>query len=119
MGRRVLLTWTRTQRTLAQSSAETERIALVDTANETKAIRQFITEVLGMTPQAKLFLDATAAEAVVPRRRAGKLRHVDPRYLLAQEELEKKEFELQHVSTTECDADLSTKALGRDQLMYL
>lgn len=85
-----LLASSRTQKTVVQSSAEAELIALVDTVTKTKAIRQFITEALGITPQAEAHLDATAAEAVVRRRRAGKLRHVDMRYLLVQEELQKK-----------------------------
>lgn len=36
-----------------------------------------------------------------------------------QEQLEKKDFELQHVATPECDADLFTKALRKDQFGHL
>ena len=46
----VLLAWSRTQKSVTQSSAEAELVALVDAVNEVKAVRQIITEILGISP---------------------------------------------------------------------
>ena len=100
-------TWPVTQKRVTLSSAEAELGTLVKTSTEVIGILQ-MAEGLGRTTTAKVYVDSSAALAVVNRKGCGKLRHVRVGQLWFQEVAKSEELKYQnriaHVVAAKRDA---------------
>ena len=83
--------WSATQKRVTLSSAEAELGALVKTTTETIGVLQMV-ESLGRSLEGEIFVDSSAALAVVARKGCGKLRHVRVGQLWIQEIAEAEEL---------------------------
>ena len=113
--------WCVTQKRVTLSSAEAELGALVKTTSETIGIIQ-MAEGLGRGITGEVFVDSSAALAVVNRKSCGKLRHVRVGQLWVQQLTDDDEVRFRKVLGDENPADLSTKYLTRlrmDELLQL
>ena len=88
--------WAVTQKRVTLSSAEAELGALVKTASETIGITQ-MAEGLGRKVSGEVFVDSSAALAVVNRKGCGKLRHVRVGQLWVQQLAEEEEMSFKKV----------------------
>ena len=81
-GSHCLRTWSKTQNTVAQSSAGCELIATVTAASEALGFMA-LAEDLGMKAKTRLHIDASAALGILERRGGGvgRVRHLDVRML--------------------------------------
>ena len=89
-------TWSKTQATIAQSSAESELIASVKGAAEALGIVSLGCD-LGIDLGVRLYLDAAAALGILERRGVGRVRHLDVGTLWLQEQQLRKVVELRKV----------------------
>ena len=80
----VVKRWSRTQATLALSTAEAKYYAVVTGAAEGLGMQSMMAD-LGVTTQVRVWTDSNAAKAIASRRGLGKTRHVELRYLWLQE----------------------------------
>ena len=113
--------WCVTQKRVTLSSAEAELGALVKTTSETIGIMQ-MSEGLGREVSGEVFVDSSAALAVVNRKGCGKLRHVRVGQLWVQQLAEDEEVKFRKVLGDDNPADLCTKYLTRlrmDKLIQL
>ena len=113
--------WCVTQKRVILSSAKVELGALVKTAAGTIGILQ-MAEGQGRGLTGEVFVDSSAALAVVNRKGCGKLRHVRVGQLWVQQFTEEDEVKFRKVLGDENPADLSTKCLTRlrmDKLLQL
>ena len=76
MGTCCVKSWSKTQATIAQSSAESELIASVKGATEGLGIVSLGRD-LGLDLGIRLHLDASAALGILERKGVGKVRHLD------------------------------------------
>ena len=103
------------------SSAEAELGALVKATSETIGVLQ-MAEGLAREVTGEVFVDSSAALAVVNRKGCGKLRHVRVGQLWVQQLADEEEVKFRKVLGDENPADLSTKYLTRlrmDKLIQL
>ena len=116
-----LKSWSVTQKRVTLSSAEAELGALVKAAAEAIGITQMAAG-LGTSITSEVYVDSSAALAVVNRKGCGKLRHVRVGQLWVQQLAEEEEVRFNKIWVEENPADLSTKYLARtkiDQLIKL
>ena len=83
--------WSVTQKRVTLSSAEAELGALVKASTEVIGVLQ-MAEGLGRSTSAEIYVDSSAALAVVQREGCGKLRHVRVGQLWVQEVAENEEL---------------------------
>ena len=76
IGSHLIKTWSKTQATVAKSSAESELYGIVRATCETLGLITLI-EDLGGTASARLHMDATAVRGIVDREGVFKVRHLD------------------------------------------
>ena len=110
--------WPTTQKRVTLSSAEAELGALVKCASETLGVLQMACG-LGRKAVAELFVDSSAALAVVGRKGCGKLRHVRVGQLWVQQLAEEEELHFRKVRGEDNPADLCTKHLTRAKIDHL
>ena len=109
------------QKRVTLSSAEAELGALVKATTEAIGIMQ-MAESLGRRVEGEVYVDSSAALAVVARKGCGKLRHVRVGQLWVQEIAEAEEMKFKKVHGEENPADINTKYLTRlrmDKLLDL
>jgi hypothetical protein len=100
--------WSSTQGTIATSSGEAEYYALVKGAAEGLAI-QALGRDLGIEMDLKLWVDSTAADSIVSRIGLGRVRHMEVKYLWAQEAHQNGRFKVGKVAGERNPADVLTK----------
>ena len=115
VGSHLIKTWSKTQATIAKSSAESELYGIVRATCETLGLITLM-EDLGGTASARLHMDATAASGIVDREGVSKVRHLDVNILWLQEQLAGDKVPLLKVLGTENSADLATKHLSQDMI---
>ena len=113
LGSQCLRPWSKTQNTVAQSSAESELIAAVKAASEAWGVMS-LAEDLGMQVKTRIHLDASAALGILERRGVGRVRHLDVGMLWLQEQRLREVIEFAKVLGTDNPADLMTKQLSRE-----
>ena len=96
------------QAVVALSSAEAELYGLVRASAETMGLTPMYKD-LGTHMNGVVLGDASAALAIVARRRLGKLRHLDTNYLWIQEKAAKGDLNFKKVAGVDNGADLFTK----------
>lgn len=100
LGTPCIRTWSKTQNTIAQSSAESELLAIV----------------LGLSFSSRLHVDATAALGILERKGVGRIRHLDVGSLWLHEVQLRQKVELIKVKGTSNPADLMTENLPRESV---
>ena len=100
--------WSSTQGTIALSSGEAEYYALVKAAAEGLGI-QALAQDLGYDVKVRLWVDSEVAKSIVSRLGLGKVRHMEVKYLWAQEAHKRKRFEVRKIAGHRNPADINTK----------
>ena len=115
LGDHCLKAWSRTQATMALSSAESELYAMIKTSSEVLGILSIMKD-LGMKLQGEILGDASACLGVIQRQGLGKLRHIDTNYLWIQEKSASKELNFGKVWGKVNPSDLMTKYLSGPEI---
>ena len=110
-GSHCLRSWSVTQNFVTLSSAEAELMAAVRATSEGIGLTQ-LCHSWGLSATARIFVDSSAALAVVSRNGNGKLRHVRVGHLWIQELAAREEVAFTKVRGTDNPADLCTKHLS-------
>ena len=108
MGRHCLRTWSKTQATIALSSAEAELCAIVKATCEGIGMSTLLKD-LKRSCKVQVYADASAALGVVFRKGIGKIRHLDTSRLWIQQKELQKAVEFLKVDGVINPADLMTK----------
>jgi hypothetical protein len=93
------------------SSGEAEYYALIKAAAEGLGI-QSIARDLGFEMTVRLWVDSSAAKAIVSRIGLGKVRHLEVKYLWAQEAHRSGRFQVKKIAGERNPADVLTKPLS-------
>ena len=118
LGRHCLRTYSVTQKFVTLSSAEAELMALVRASSEAIGMCQ-LAATWGLSLEASIFVDSSAALAVTHRRGCGKLRHVRIGHLWVQEAHAAGSLNFRKVAGGSNPADLLTKHLGAPRASQL
>ena len=110
-GWHVIKSWSTTQAIVAMSSAEAELYAMTKGAANTLGIMSLGGD-FGMSLNAKVHTDASAALGIVNRQGLGKLRHIRVQYLWLQGRVKDGDVEVHKVAGQDNPADLMTKHLS-------
>ena len=110
--------WSATQKNITLSSAEAELVAAVKMSSEIIGMLQLLAD-WGVTMEARVYVDSSAAIGVTQRRGNGKLRHVRVGTLWIQEKVESGELQIFKVSGTSNPADAMTKYLSGKRIQEL
>lgn len=111
-----VLTWARTQKTRALSSAEAELYGIGSGAIEGLGAAQLLQEWQYKTVPL-LQTDSQSALAVCKRRGPGRMKHIELKMLTVQEWLKTGRLRIHKISTHDNPADLMTKAMNREKLI--
>ena len=111
IGSHCVRTWSKSQATIALSSAEAELIALVKATCEGIGMKSLMTD-LNILCKLQVYADASAALGVIARRGIGKIRHLDTSMLWIQQKELQKAVEFLKVDGVINPADLMTKHLA-------
>ena len=112
-GQHLLKSWSTTQATIALSSAEAELYSLVKGAAQTLGMMALARD-LGVSLQATVNTDASAALGIIQRQGLGKLRHVSTQFLWVQEKVRRNEFDIAKVPGQDNPADILTKNVAAE-----
>ena len=107
--------WSSTQPVIAMSSGEAELYALVRAASEGLGI-QAVAADLGCPTVVKVWVDSSAAKSACSRVGLGRLRHLEVKYLWAQEAFRNKKFELKKIRGDQNPADVLPKPMSATEL---
>ena len=110
IGWHLIKSWSTTQATVAMSSAEAELYAMTKGAANSLGFMAMAAD-LGVTLNATVHCDASAALGIVQRQGLGRLRHIRVQYLWVQDRLRHGDFRVQKVPGKQNPADLLTKHL--------
>jgi hypothetical protein len=111
IGNHCIRSWSKTQATIALSSAEAELIALVKATSEAIGMTSLIKDV-GKSSKIQVYADASAALGIVARKGVGKVRHLDTSMLWIQQKELKNGVDFLKVDGVVNPADLMTKHLA-------
>ena len=117
-GSHCLRTYSVTQKSVTLSSAEAELIALVRACSEAIGMCQ-LAEGWCLSMNAAMYVDSSAALAVVQRRGNGRLRHVRVGHLWIQELSEGGDYMFRKIAGQSKPADLGTKYLNESTIRTL
>ena len=112
MGSHVIKCWSKTQTTVALSSAESELTGICQAACEALGLQAILKD-LGLHVKVRVHSDAAAAIGICRRRGLGRVRHLAVADLWVQDRLRSGDFELCKVAGADNVADLMTKYLDR------
>ena len=115
-GAHLLRFWSKTQASIAQSSAESELFGAVRGGVEGLGAQTLLQD-LGMNCSVSLVLDASAALGILQRKGVGKIRHLDVGTLWLQEKEAQRRITLGRVKGENNPADLGTKHLTEETML--
>ena len=110
---------TRTQKSIALSSAESEFISAVSAAADGIYLKRMLQEVLGTTIFLELRMDSSAARSLMKRQGVQKTRHIATGLLWVQDKVADGELGVKPVAGQHNPSDLGTKAHSTKRLHYL
>ena len=122
LGGNLLYSSSRTQRTIALSSAEAELYSATSGLCDTILIRSCLQFMFDGAVHITLHVDNCACEQILRRSGVGRVRHLGCRILWTQALTQSKQVSVVHVNSQETPSDLGTKRLSRDRmelLMYM
>jgi len=105
--------WSKSQSTVALSSAESELYACIKSASEGLGMISMMKD-MGLSLFGEIRSDASAALGIIARTGLGKLRHIDTSYLWIQQVSAEKKLAFGKVDGKENIADMMTKNLSRE-----
>ena len=107
----------RTQATIALSSAESELYTIGTAAQESLYISNFITEAFEVRINIRIHTDSSAAKSIAMREGTSKkAKHIELRHLFIQELVKSKVISMHKVRSEDNPADLLTKFVSCDTL---
>ena len=112
-GSHLIKFWSKTQATIALSSAESELIASVKEASESLGVMTLL-EDFGVPVTTRLHMDASAAIGIIQRRGIGKIRHLSTSLLWVQEQELRQAIQIQKIDGAKNSSDLLTKHVQRE-----
>ena len=115
LGKACLKTWSKTQGTIAQSSAESELLASVKGAAEGIGMVSLAHD-LGILIRVRLHIDASVALGILERKGVGRVRHLDVGSLWLQEQQLRNIIEMCKVHGLRNPGDLMTKHLTAERI---
>ena len=107
-----MMSWSRTQSVVSQSSAESEFFGILAGANEGVAMASVLAEV-GISLPVVIYTDSSAGKSICLRLGAGALKHVETRFFHLQQMVRAKRLEVPRCAGLANPADLGTKAVTR------
>ncbi|CAK0806902.1 unnamed protein product, partial [Prorocentrum cordatum] len=111
------LTWARTQKTPALSSAEAELYAIGSGAVETLGTDTLLKKVGYGEAAPAIMMDSSSALAVAKKRGPGRMKHIELKMLAVQDWIKEKRLQVGKVPTEANPADVLTKALAKEKLV--
>ena len=111
--------YSRTQKTVALSSGESEYYALTGAVAEGIGIREAVEFLSGKAARMKAYTDSSAARGIVHRQGVGRIKHLATRMLWLQEVTRNGLCSVKAVSTVFNPADLGTKPLNASRMKLL
>ena len=115
VGGGTIKSWASTQSTRALSSGEAEYYALIKAAAEGLGM-QSIARDLGFDLVIRIWVDSSAAKAIVSRIGLGKVRHMEVKYLWAQEAHKAGRFIVSKIAGAKNPAEVVTKPLSANDM---
>jgi hypothetical protein len=113
VGLHCVKTWSKTQSTIALSSAEAELYAIVKGVCEAIGIASLLKD-LGIEREIRLHTDAAAALGIIGRKGVGKVRHLDTSVLWLQQKELQQAVQFLKVPGADNSSDLMTKHLAEN-----
>ena len=107
--------WGSTQGTIALSVGEAEYYAMIKAAAEGLGLAALGKD-MGFDFKLRLWVDSNAAKAIASRLGLGRVRHMEVKYLWAQEAHRKKRFEIRKVAGLRSPGDILTKPLSASDI---
>ena len=104
----VIKTWSSTQGTLSLSVGEAEYYALIKAAAEGLGI-QSLAKDMGYDLKVRIWVDSTTAKAIAARIGLGKVRHMEVKYLWAQQAHKVGRFDVHKIASEKNPAYINTK----------
>ena len=111
--------YSRTQKSIALSSAEAEYMALTGAASEGIGLHAAARFLTGKRVQLKAYTDSSACRGITNRQGAGRVKHLQIRLLWLQAAIREGRLTVHSVGTKENTADLGTKPLSTRRVRYL
>ena len=105
----LVASWSRTQASVAMSSAESEFYAMISGLNEAKAVTTLLEELQLGQLQIRILSDSQAARGTVLRRGALKMRHMALRFLYMKELMRTGSVSIQYIRSETNPSDMLTK----------
>jgi hypothetical protein len=105
--------WSKSQSTIALSSAESELYACIKASSEGLGIISMMMD-FGFTMKGEIRSDASAALGIIGRNGLGKMRHIDTSYLWIQQVSAAKKLKYGKVDGKENVADIMTKNVAKE-----
>ena len=113
VGEHWIKSWSKSQSTIARSSAESELYACIKATSEGLGFMSLMKD-FGMTMHGEVRSDASAALGIIARNGLGKLRHIDTSYLWIQQVSAEKKMTFGKVDGKLNPAGLMTKNLAKE-----
>ena len=111
--------YSRTQKSIALSSAEAEYMALTGAASESIGLHAAARFLTGRRVQLKAYTDSSACRGITNRQGTGRVKHLQIRLLWLQAAIREGRLSVHSVGTKENTADLGTKPLSTKRVKYL
>ena len=118
VGRHLIKSWSRQQKTIALSSAEAELYAANLCVQQGIGIQTMFRE-MNLPLELILYVDASAAIGILSRRGLGKVRHIDANDLWLQQHIAECGVNIQKVDSRLNLADIGTKPLDAASSQFL
>ena len=112
IGSHPIRNWSKTQATIALSSAEAELFGGLETACDTLGVASLLKD-LGQDLKLRMHTDASIAFGIAQRRGVGKVRHLRAGTLWLQEKQSKNSMEILEAPGSESVADIFTENRGQ------
>eukprot|EP00435_Cladocopium_sp_Y103_P026822 s1787_g6.t1 len=116
---KLITAWSRTQKSIALSSCESEYLASVGGGAEALFIAALWEFLTGKATEAHIVSDSSSCRAFAQRQGVGRLKHINVKYLWLQQKIKECALQMDGVPTALNVADLGTKRLSRARRAFL
>ena len=122
MNGRPVSSWSRSQKSIALSSCESEYMAAIGGAAEGIYVGRLWSFLVSKEVLVSVITDSSSCRAFSQRQGVGRLKHIDTKYLWLQQSIKENVLDMETLSTLLNLADMGTKKLSKARrafLMYL
>ena len=116
---RVVHSWSRSQKSIALSSCESEYLAAIGGAAEGLYVKRLWEFMVRKPTLLTLICDSSSCRAFAQRLGVGRLKHIETKYLWLQGIIKRGLLEMEPVPTLVNVSDIGTKALGKKRREFL